>query len=336
MQINKLTLYKNILSFFQHQKPESHTRQKPLDHQELQDLQLLAEQLNSSTEPTHYLDSQQAGWLASKALGSGMDYAESRVYQSGDNPRNINWRLSARSQETFVKTFHRESRPVLCVLLDLRRTMKFGTRIRLKSTQAIRVACLLAYVAELKQVGFQLFIIKDDINWFESLATNDYIHLINQQSQYEIEVKESLITTQVNLQTVFKDLNQKIIANTIPKGSLLYLMSDFSDLQRSDSASFVHFQEHHFVQAIHILDPSELKIPAMGLIHLQNMQSNNESSKYSLNTNKPQQRQEFSEYADEFITKRKKLITESGMTYTQLLTDKEDISQHLSIPLGHG
>jgi hypothetical protein len=323
-----------MLSFFKHHTTDSSVNQPLLTQSELQQLRTWAEQIDCSSRPSVHLNSQQACWLTSKPLGSGMDYAESRVYQHGDDPRYINWRLSARSQETFVKTFHIESRPSLCILLDLRTPMRFGTRNRLKSSQAIRVACLLAYAAEHKQVAIQTVVIKgNNIQWFNDISVDSFINLINQP--FSTSLKESLKTPQADLQTIFEHLNQKVAGNNIAKGSLIYLISDFHDLNESDVTFLVHFQEQHFVQAISILDQSELQLPKIGVIHLQSMNDESYQMRYSINTNTAKENRSFSEYANKQLQKHKKLVTETGMAYTSLLTSEENIHQQISIPLGH-
>ncbi|MCF1184454.1 DUF58 domain-containing protein [Marichromatium gracile] len=83
----------------------------------------------------------------SRLRGRGMEFAESRPYQPGDEPRHMDWRVTARAGEAHVKCFREErERPVwLCV--DQRATMRFATRVAFKSVIAARVAALLGWAA---------------------------------------------------------------------------------------------------------------------------------------------------------------------------------------------
>lgn len=86
-----------------------------------------------------------AGGHVSALRGRGMDYAESRIYQAGDDSRNIDWRRTARSGKWHTKVFQAEREHALLLLCDNHATMRFGTRIRYKSVAAARVAAWLAW-----------------------------------------------------------------------------------------------------------------------------------------------------------------------------------------------
>ncbi|RAO76860.1 DUF58 domain-containing protein [Dyella jiangningensis] len=86
-----------------------------------------------------------AGQQHSRLYGRGMDYAESRVYQPGDDVRRMDWRLTARSGRLHTKLFQEEREGRLLILLDTHASMRFGTRARFKSVQAARAAALAAW-----------------------------------------------------------------------------------------------------------------------------------------------------------------------------------------------
>ena len=88
-----------------------------------------------------------AGAHTSHLRGRGMDYAESRVYQPGDDARAIDWRRTARSGRTHTKLFREERERSLLLLIDTHASMRFGTRARFKSVQAARAAALSAWSA---------------------------------------------------------------------------------------------------------------------------------------------------------------------------------------------
>ena len=326
-----------MLTFFKHHPTNLQDPQPLLTKQELDKLRLASELLNNTLPPSHILDSQQAGWLPTKPIGSGMDYAESRVYQAGDEPRHINWRLSARSQDTFVKTFHRESRPGLCIVLDKRRTMIFGTQRRLKLTQALRAASLLAYASESKHLTLHILILEDEVLWLPDQSVESFLALANKPC------KPAVKTQQPDWSTAFQHLQQhaQLPNSTLTKGSLIYLISDFYDLEESHQQKLVQLQEHHFVQAIHIMDSAELHLPHAGRVHLQDMQHPynlprvNSTQRYSLKTHNKKEQDEFSRFAEQQAKKIRKRMTETGLSYTRLLTNEENIHQKLSLPLGH-
>lgn len=100
-----------------------------------------------------------AGQQSSRLYGRGMDYAESRAYQPGDDVRRLDWRLTARSGKLHTKLFQEEREGRLLIVLDQHAGMRFGTRARFKSVQAARVAALAAWhaVRAGERVGLMAF-----------------------------------------------------------------------------------------------------------------------------------------------------------------------------------
>lgn len=88
-----------------------------------------------------------SGQQSSRLYGRGMDYAESRVYQPGDDVRRLDWRLTARSGKLHTKLFQEDREGCLLILLDTHASMHFGTRVRFKSVQAARAAAMAAWYA---------------------------------------------------------------------------------------------------------------------------------------------------------------------------------------------
>lgn len=317
-----------MFSLFKKQTNSSVFQKNLLNNTELLELRALAEQLDSSVTPNLILDSRQAGSLPTRALGSGIDYAESRVYQYGDNPRSINWRLSARSQETFVKTYHIESRPSLCILLDRRRSMVFGTRQRLKITQAVRVASLLAYASEYHHLNFQAWIVDDqNIAYFDEL--NPFLFQANLAPRTTTPPN----ITNNRIFSVLPDILQRS-----SKGALVYFISDFEGLADSkrliaseNQANLAQLNEHCVVQAIHIIDKAESTLANLGKVRLQDMQ---QDAIYKLDTRKEKERLAFSEAAKQIIEDRKSIFTDLGITYSRLTTEDEDIQNTITLALG--
>ena len=88
-----------------------------------------------------------SGQQSSRLYGRGMDYAESRIYQAGDDVRRLDWRLTARSGKLHTKLFQEDREGCLLILLDTHASMRFGTRVRFKSVQAARAAAAAAWYA---------------------------------------------------------------------------------------------------------------------------------------------------------------------------------------------
>lgn len=88
-----------------------------------------------------------SGLLTSNFMGRGIDFAEVRVYQPGDDIRTIDWRVTARTGKPHTKLFQEEKeRPVL-LIVDQSKSMFFGSRVTFKSVIAAQAAALIAWTA---------------------------------------------------------------------------------------------------------------------------------------------------------------------------------------------
>jgi len=116
-------------------------------HVSLPELIALRSRVMRAPSPPVVSRVQRSGQRPGRLHGRGMDYAESRVYQAGDDVRRMDWRLTARSGVAHTKLFQEEREGRLLILLDTNASMRFGTRTRFKSVQAARVAAMAAWYA---------------------------------------------------------------------------------------------------------------------------------------------------------------------------------------------
>lgn len=127
-----------------------------------------------------------AGQRPGRALGSGMDYAESRRYQPGDAPRHIHWRASARSQDLQVRVFHRELSTEAWLLIDRRAAMRFGTQRRLKLAQGLRAALMIGALEAAADAQIATLVLEDGLRFSPPLAPvaglRCLIHVANQSA----------------------------------------------------------------------------------------------------------------------------------------------------------
>ncbi len=89
----------------------------------------------------------QAGNHLSKLRGRGMDFAEVRNYQAGDEIRHMEWRVTARTGRPHVKIYQEERERPVVILTDFNPSMYFGTRIAFKSVVAARMAAMIIWTA---------------------------------------------------------------------------------------------------------------------------------------------------------------------------------------------
>ncbi len=293
-----------------------------------------AKQVKPSGGYGHRLESHFSGTLPTKKIGSGMDYAESRVYQAGDDPRFINWRLTARSKETLVKNFHTESSPTLCVLMDRGATMRFGTRKRLKVTQAARVATLLSLTARQHRLALSGLVLaesSDSNQWFPS-SKND--QAFNSLIDVVSGACLPMLANEANNESANQPQNWQLILRNLadknPSGSLIYLVSDFLGLDAEHQSTLEALQAQHHVIAIHISDIAEQSLANNGTLRFKDAQSN---ALYQVESGSNKQRAKFQSRAQDYQESIKQLFEDRGIPFISILTTDDDLASMIPLPL---
>jgi uncharacterized protein (DUF58 family) len=211
------------------------------------------------------INSLQTGSYVSHFKGRGMEFDESRPYQPGDDPRSIDWRVTARSTTAYTKLFREErERPVLLVV-DLRSGMHFATRGSFKSVRVSYAATLLAWAAH--QRGDRLGgIIFGDTTHRElkprlgRQAALHFVHeLVNHADWRPGESAAAAGQHPAALQQAMAALRRV----TRP-GSLVIVLSDFNGFGRSAQSYLAGVARHNEVLAVSCSDPMEEELPPPG------------------------------------------------------------------------
>jgi len=116
-------------------------------HVQLEELIALRLRARRLARPDARVGGNQAATHMSRFRGRGVDYVESRAYQPGDDIRQMDWRVTARTGRPHTKVFQEEREQSILLIIDANPSMHFGTRARFKSVQAARVAALVAWAA---------------------------------------------------------------------------------------------------------------------------------------------------------------------------------------------
>lgn len=228
---------------------------------QLRELLALASAAGALPQWTRAIRARSSGPFLSRLRGRGMEYDESRPYLPGDDIRQIDWRVTARTGRPHTKLFREErERPVL-LCVDYRRPMFFATRGVFKAVQAARAASLLAWHAQQNgdRVGGLVFA---DAEHHElpprrgRTATMQWLKLLVSQaarlrSAPHSSAAQPLVETLRRLTRVAKP------------GSLVFVLSDFRGLQAEATAALVQLSLHVDVGLVAIHDPLEAQFPAI-------------------------------------------------------------------------
>ncbi len=195
------------------------------------------------------------GQHQSRQLGRGMDFAEVRQYQAGDDIRSIDWRVTARTGKPHTKLFTEEKEKPVMLYIDLTRSLFFGSTYLLKSVQLAHMASLLAWLS-LAQ--------KDRIG--AVIDTGDALLELrpSNRNQGPLGIIQQLIT--VHNQRLEQPHHQASISferalttlnRLCPKGSEIILLSDFTRFEPQHDALIGQLRQHNRVRMVQFWDPLE-------------------------------------------------------------------------------
>ncbi|MFQ5981776.1 MAG: DUF58 domain-containing protein [Woeseiaceae bacterium] len=213
------------------------------------------------------VSSLQTGAYVSHFRGRGMEFDESRPYQPGDDPRNIDWKVTARSTEAYTKLFREErERPVL-VVVDLRSNMHFATQGSFKSVSAARAAALISWAAHHRGDRLGGLIFGDSTHRelkprLGRQAALRYVHEVVNHPDWETAAApaddEGLPLTQA----------MAALRRVARPGSLVAVVSDFIGFSRTAEAHLAGVARHNEVLAVFVSDPLEHALPPPGRYRL--------------------------------------------------------------------
>ncbi len=206
------------------------------------------------------------GEHSARAPGSGLDYAETRRYQPGDPPRHINWRASARQQHTQVRVFHQDISPQTGILLDRRAGMCFGTRARLKLTQALRLAVFLAAHETARGHEVAVLDMGAQLHWLPPRAGSSAVRQLLGRANQTCMPGGGPAGGQGADSTFDQAL--PLLQHRLPHGSHIYLLSDFGGLDDGQRSALQRLARACRVQAVQLFDPAEQALPALGPLSL--------------------------------------------------------------------
>ncbi len=207
------------------------------------------------------------GEQSSPFMGAGLEYEESRPYEMGDEIRRINWRLMAKTGKVYTKLFQEERQESWVILVDHRQSMRFGTRVRLKATQAARVAGYFAWLAQqagVPVVGARLAESLTLTPSFEGRGT--YSHLMESFAVACPSLSSEEVQNEPHINDVLLALKQQI-----QPGSRLILISDFHDINQKTTEILTALQQTAMLKAIVIKDQVESELPNVEGLQLQSI-----------------------------------------------------------------
>lgn len=233
-----------------------------LDHKEL-----IARIRKIEIITTRKVNEQLAGQYHSVFKGRGMSFDEVRPYQPGDEIRFIDWNVTARSTEPFVKRFTEERELTVMLLVDASASLRFGSNQQLKREVAAELSALLAFSAikNNDRVGLAMFTDRVEHIVPPKKGKKHVLRLVSDVLRHRPMARETRIDDALGWMT-----------RTGQRKSICFLVSDFQQPIASWEQSLRIVARRHDLVPIVIGDAMEHELPRLGLVLMQDLESGRE------------------------------------------------------------
>lgn len=214
------------------------------------------------------IHAKQGGAYQSSFKGRGMDFHESRIYLPGDDIRNMDWRVTARTGSAHTKVFEEERERPVIFWLDLNDAMFFATRGAYKSVVATQAATLLAWSTCLQndRLGALVFAGDEHIEIRPRRGKSAALDFIGKTCKHSAWQQRAQ-------QPRNMDLAVARLRKVARPGSLIFMLSDFRDdtgktLNGNARMHLINIARHNDVVLVQTYDPLEAGLPAAGRYRL--------------------------------------------------------------------
>ncbi len=215
--------------------------------------------------------------------GRGMNFAEVREYQYGDDIRSIDWNVTARTGHPFVKVFEEERELTVMLVVDVSASGDFGTRERMKGEVAVEICALLAFSAIKNNDKVGLIVFSDRIEKFvpPRKGRAHVLRVLRELFYHEPEGRGTDIRGAL-----------EYLTHVIKRRAVVFLVSDFK-AHGFEKPLSVAGRRHDLI-AVRMGDDRETSIPALGYMEFEDAET---GELYTVNTADARFRAEFSERA---------------------------------------
>ncbi|GAA4235361.1 DUF58 domain-containing protein [Postechiella marina] len=230
--------------------------------------------------------------------GRGMTFSEVRQYQFGDDVRSIDWNVTARYSEPYVKVFEEERELTMMLMVDVSGSELFGTNQQFKNEVVTEIAATLAFSATQNNDKIGLILFSDTVELFipPKKGRSHVLRIIRELIEFEPKSK------QTNLAEALKFLR-----NVMKKKAIVFVLSDFiaDDYEHTMKIA----ANKHDVTGIRIYDEREEAIPNLGMVQMQDEET---GELMLVNTSSKKVRQNYSEFYQEKVKYYKESFSRSG------------------------
>ena len=258
-----------------------------------------------------------SGQYHSAFKGRGMAFSEVRGYQQGDDIRTIDWNVTARSGDPYVKVFEEERELTVMLLVDVSGSGDFGSKVMLKRQLMTEICAVLSFSAIQNNDKVGIIFFSDKIEKFipPKKGKSHILRIIRELIDFKPEHKGT-------------DLSEALryLTNVVKKRSIAFLLSDFMDKDYSDALKLAN--KKHDLVAIRVFDQLEQEIPNVGLLPMADAET---GELIWVDTSSKEARTKLKAESLRFEAELKDTLMKSGVDMAEIRTDHSYVKPLLNL-----
>ena len=247
--------------------------------------------------------------------GRGMTFSEVREYQYGDDVRNIDWNVTARYNEPYIKIFEEERELTMMLMVDISGSEWFGTGEQFKNEIITEIAATLAFSATQNNDKIGLILFSDTIELYipPKKGRSHVLRIIRELIEFEPKSKQTNIAEAL-----------KFLSNVMKKKAIVFVLSDFIADDYKRTLKIVAGK--HDVTGIRVYDKREENIPNLGVVQMQDEET---GELMLVNTSSKKVRTNYGKFYNEKVDYYKDSFTKSGAGVIDCCVDESYVKKLL-------
>lgn len=208
-----------------------------------------------------------SGRHVSHIRGRGLDFEDSRIYVPGDDIRNLDWKISARTGKTHTKVFNEEKDKVMLVMVDQTSGMFFGSVNKTKSVTAAEIGALLAFTTLSNGDRFGGIVFNENDSYLQrpskvKSSVTRFLQVLTDYNRSLLTIKTYSDESEKYAENILKQ-----VASLSSQNMLIVLISDFRRLKNETFEYMAKLRRHNDVLLFHVYDPLEWQLPEQEVIY---------------------------------------------------------------------
>ena len=263
-----------------------------------------------------------AGKYHTAFRGRGMSFSEVREYRAGDDVRDIDWNVTARSRTPHIKVYEEERELTMMLLVDVSSSRLFGSTERMKKSIITEIAAVLAFSAAQNNDKVGCIFFSDRIEKFipPKKGRSHILMIIRELIGFEPEHRETKLSEAV-----------RYLTNVIKKRCTTFILSDFinpeSDREELSDALKIAGGKHDLV-AIRVVDPREQELPDVGIVELRDAETGEKSW---IDTSSRAVREYFRVETEKRSTEMESLLKHNRIDTASILTNEDYVVELIKL-----